>query len=106
MDISTNVLTNCSETGYRYARRDQVICIYSPNVIEFAAAFHGIVSIGGIVSTANPLYTAGFLFIHEACTVFHGCLIMSIVTRRACASAGALQRQVPHRLRRSARQSD
>jgi acyl-CoA synthetase (AMP-forming)/AMP-acid ligase II len=31
--------------------------IYMPNLPEYAVAFHGIVSVGGIVTTVNPLYT-------------------------------------------------
>src|SRR5665809_134876 len=32
--------------------------IYMPNLPEYAIAFHGVASIGGIVTTVNPLYTA------------------------------------------------
>ena len=32
--------------------------IYMPNLPEYAIAFHGVVSVGGIVTTVNPLYTA------------------------------------------------
>jgi len=31
--------------------------IYMPNLPEYAVAFHGVVSAGGIVTTVNPLYT-------------------------------------------------
>jgi acyl-CoA synthetase (AMP-forming)/AMP-acid ligase II len=31
--------------------------IYMPNLPEYAVAFHGAVSVGGIVTTVNPLYT-------------------------------------------------
>ena len=32
-----------------------------PNVPEYAVAFHGAASAGGMSSTVNPLYTAGEL---------------------------------------------
>ncbi|MFT5392945.1 MAG: acyl-CoA synthetase (AMP-forming)/AMP-acid ligase II, partial [Gammaproteobacteria bacterium] len=38
--------------------KGDVFAIYSPNVPEYAVAFNGVVSIGGIVTTINPLYTA------------------------------------------------
>jgi acyl-CoA synthetase (AMP-forming)/AMP-acid ligase II len=39
-----------------FAKGD-VLAIYSPNLPEYALAFHGPVMAGGIVTTANPLYT-------------------------------------------------
>ena len=45
-----------------FARRGlakgDVVAIYSPNLPEYALAFHGPVMAGGIVTTANPLYTS------------------------------------------------
>ena len=35
-----------------------VFAIYSPNLPEYAAAFFGVATAGGIVTTMNPLYTA------------------------------------------------
>ncbi|HEX5691185.1 MAG TPA: AMP-binding protein, partial [Roseiflexaceae bacterium] len=32
--------------------------IYSPNLPEYPVAFHAVASLGGVVTTANPLYTA------------------------------------------------
>ncbi len=34
------------------------LCIYMPNLPEYAVAFHGVARAGGRASTANPLYTA------------------------------------------------
>jgi len=45
----------------RGLRKGDVLAIYSHNVPEYAYAFNGAASLGGIVSTANPLYTAGEL---------------------------------------------
>jgi acyl-CoA synthetase (AMP-forming)/AMP-acid ligase II len=41
--------------------KGDVLAIYSPNLPEYALAFHGPALAGGIVTTANPLYTAGEL---------------------------------------------
>jgi acyl-CoA synthetase (AMP-forming)/AMP-acid ligase II len=38
--------------------KGQVFGIFCPNVPEFALAFHGVISIGGVVTTINSLYTA------------------------------------------------
>ena len=38
--------------------RGDVLAIYSPNLPEYAAAFFGVSTAGGIVTTMNPLYTA------------------------------------------------
>ena len=35
-----------------------VLAIYSPNLPEYAAAFFGVSTAGGVVTTMNPLYTA------------------------------------------------
>jgi len=42
-------------------RKGEVVAIYSHNVPEYAVVFNAVASLGGIVSTANPLYTAGEL---------------------------------------------
>ncbi|MGB0389232.1 MAG: 4-coumarate--CoA ligase family protein [Ardenticatenaceae bacterium] len=41
--------------------KGDVFAIYSPNVPEYAIAFFGTTMIGGVVTTVNPLYTAGEL---------------------------------------------
>ncbi len=38
--------------------KGDVFAIYSPNVPEYAVAFHAVAMLGGIVTTANPLYTS------------------------------------------------
>jgi len=38
--------------------KGDVFALFSPNVPEFAVAFHGIIAAGGVVSTINSLYTA------------------------------------------------
>jgi acyl-CoA synthetase (AMP-forming)/AMP-acid ligase II len=44
-----------SERGFA---KGDVLAIYSPNLPEYAVAFHAVASIGGSVTTANPLLTA------------------------------------------------
>ncbi len=39
-------------------KKGDVFAIYSPNVPEYAVAFHAVATLGGIVTTVNPLYTA------------------------------------------------
>ena len=39
-------------------RKGDALCIYSPNIPEYAAVFFGVASLGGVNTTANPLYTA------------------------------------------------
>jgi acyl-CoA synthetase (AMP-forming)/AMP-acid ligase II len=50
-------------TGFarRGLAKGDIVAIYSPNLPEYALAFHGPSMVGGIVTTANPLYTAGEL---------------------------------------------
>jgi acyl-CoA synthetase (AMP-forming)/AMP-acid ligase II len=38
-------------------KKGDVLAIYSPNVPEYAIAFHAVASLGGITTTVNPLYT-------------------------------------------------
>jgi acyl-CoA synthetase (AMP-forming)/AMP-acid ligase II len=45
----------------RGLRQGEVFAIFSPNVPEYAIAFHAVSLIGGVVTTINPLYTAAEL---------------------------------------------
>jgi len=45
----------------RGLKKGDVLAVYAPNVPEYAVVFHAVISIGGVVSTANPLLTAGEL---------------------------------------------
>jgi acyl-CoA synthetase (AMP-forming)/AMP-acid ligase II len=42
--------------------KGDVMAIFSPNLPEYAVAFHAVSLAGGIVTTANPLYTAEELY--------------------------------------------
>ncbi len=44
--------------GERGFEKGDVLGLYSPNLPEYALAVHGVASVGGIVTTVNPLYTA------------------------------------------------
>jgi len=56
------VAESARKVGASLARRGltkgEVVAIFSPNLPEYALAFHGIVMIGGVVTTANPLNTS------------------------------------------------
>lgn len=47
------VAAGLSERGFR---KGDVFAIFSPNLIEYAVLFHAVLSLGGIVTTVNPLY--------------------------------------------------
>ncbi|MEH1969615.1 AMP-binding protein [Nostoc sp.] len=38
--------------------KSDVLAIYSPNLPEYAIAFHAVATLGGIITTVNPSYTA------------------------------------------------
>ncbi len=42
----------------RGLKKGDVFAIYSPNLPEYAVAFHAVASLGAINTTVNPLYTA------------------------------------------------
>lgn len=46
-----------SSLAKRGFKKGDVFAIYSPNIPEYAVAFHAIIMLGGIVTTINPLYT-------------------------------------------------
>jgi len=52
------VAANLAARGFK---KGDTFAIYSPNLPEYAIAFHGVALAGGVVTTANPLYTAGEL---------------------------------------------
>jgi acyl-CoA synthetase (AMP-forming)/AMP-acid ligase II len=56
-------------------KKGDVFAIYSPNIPEYAVAFHAVASLGGIVTTVNPLYTA-----HELAQQCNDCKARFIVT--------------------------
>ncbi|HEX2181518.1 MAG TPA: AMP-binding protein [Rubrobacteraceae bacterium] len=53
----------CAAAGLagRGFRKGDVFAIYSPNLPEYAVAVHAVASLGGVITPANPLNTAGEL---------------------------------------------
>jgi acyl-CoA synthetase (AMP-forming)/AMP-acid ligase II len=49
------VAAGLAELGFS---KGEVFAIYSPNLPEYAVAFHAVAMLGGIVTTINPMYTA------------------------------------------------
>ena len=57
-----------SSLARRGVRKGDVFAMYCPNLPEYAVAVHGVELLGGIVTSANPLYTADELAyqLHDA----------------------------------------
>jgi acyl-CoA synthetase (AMP-forming)/AMP-acid ligase II len=53
-----NAAASLSRRGFR---KNDVFAIYSPNLPEYAVAFHAVSLIGGVVTTINPAYTTSEL---------------------------------------------
>ena len=53
-------------------QKGDVFAIFSPNLLEYAVAFHAVATLGGIVTTINPLYTADELAhqLNDACVKY------------------------------------
>ena len=49
------VATGLAQRGFA---KGDVFAMMSPNLPEYAVAFHGVAAAGGVVTTVNPLYTA------------------------------------------------
>ena len=56
-DLRDQVRRAAAGFAKRIAKGD-VVAIWSPNVPEYAVVFHAVASIGGILTTINPAYTA------------------------------------------------
>jgi acyl-CoA synthetase (AMP-forming)/AMP-acid ligase II len=54
VDLTRRVAAGLAAHGLQ---KGDVLGIYSPNVLEYAPAFHGTAMLGGIATTVNPLYT-------------------------------------------------
>jgi acyl-CoA synthetase (AMP-forming)/AMP-acid ligase II len=54
-DAIAKVAANLSKRGFK---KGDVFGILSPNIPEYAIAFHAVATLGGIVTPINPLYTA------------------------------------------------
>jgi acyl-CoA synthetase (AMP-forming)/AMP-acid ligase II len=59
-------------------RQGQVVAIYSPNLPEYAVVFHAVASLGAVLTTVNPAYTA-----EEICFQLRDASVCTIVTTSA-----------------------
>jgi acyl-CoA synthetase (AMP-forming)/AMP-acid ligase II len=57
-DVAKAARQVASSLAARGLHKGDVFAMYCPNLPEYAIAVHGVVMLGGIVTTANPLYTA------------------------------------------------
>lgn len=53
-----NIIKVASAFARSGLRKDDVVTVLSPNCIEYAVLYLGVLAAGGIVSTLNPQYTA------------------------------------------------
>jgi acyl-CoA synthetase (AMP-forming)/AMP-acid ligase II len=53
--LANSVASGLAARGFR---KGDVLCLYSPNVPEYAAVFFGVAALGGVITTANPMYGA------------------------------------------------
>ncbi|MDP2700467.1 MAG: AMP-binding protein, partial [Candidatus Rokubacteria bacterium] len=56
--LAESVKRAAAGLGRRGFKKGDVFAIYSPNLPEYAVIFLAVASVGGINTTANPLYTA------------------------------------------------
>src|SRR5215831_8829816 len=57
-NLVARAATGLAGRGFKKGER---LALYSPNVPEYAVAFHAVASLGGVLTTVNPLYTVGEL---------------------------------------------
>lgn len=57
-DTARRVAAGLSERGFE---KGDVFAVYAPNLPEYAVAVHAVASLGGVITPANPLNTAGEL---------------------------------------------
>ena len=60
-DWAARVRAAAAGLAARGFRKGHVCAIYSPNLPEYAIAFHAVSLLGGVNTTVNPLYTTGEL---------------------------------------------
>jgi acyl-CoA synthetase (AMP-forming)/AMP-acid ligase II len=90
-DVADQVRRVATALARRGFRKGDVLAIYSGNTPEYAVIFLAVASLGGVNTTANPLYTAG-----ELASQLRDCRARFLVTqapfldkaREAAAAAG------------------
>ncbi len=61
VDLANRIDRTAAGLSERGFGKGDVVCIFSPNRIEWPIAYFAALKLGGIVTTANPLYTASEL---------------------------------------------
>ncbi|WP_238361135.1 AMP-binding protein [Iningainema tapete] len=59
--LADSIRKVASSLAARGFLKGDVLAIYSPNLPEYAIAFHAVATLGGIITTVNPSYTASEL---------------------------------------------
>lgn len=57
-ELTASISRTAASLHQRGFGKGDVLAILSPNIPEYAIAFHAVASLGGITCTVNPLYTA------------------------------------------------
>jgi acyl-CoA synthetase (AMP-forming)/AMP-acid ligase II len=57
-ELRGSIAALASALAARGFKKGEVFAIFAPNAPEYAVAFHGVASAGGVSTTINPLYTA------------------------------------------------
>ena len=57
-ELITGIERTAAGLAARGFAKGDVLAIYSPNLPEYAVMFYAVTSVGGVVTTVNPLYTA------------------------------------------------
>jgi acyl-CoA synthetase (AMP-forming)/AMP-acid ligase II len=57
-ELTTAIKAFAAGLAARGFKKGDVLCVYMPNLPEYAIAIHGAASIGAVCTTANPMYTA------------------------------------------------
>ncbi len=89
--LASRVRHTAKSLASRGYRKGDVFAIYSPNLPEYVIAFHAIGTIGGIVTTVDPRYTADELA-NQLKDANAKCLITtSRLLERALAAVGGME---------------
>jgi thioester reductase-like protein len=57
-ELADSISRVASSLAARGFSKGDVLAIYSPNLPEYAIAFHAVATLGGVITTVNPSYTA------------------------------------------------
>ncbi len=60
-ELRQNINRVAKSLQHKGYKKGDVFAIYAPNIIEYIYVFQAIMLIGGVITTANPLYTASEL---------------------------------------------